>query len=93
MSLFKKIFEKVIAEDNVAGDGGAFGATGSNGGAYPAGTDFYAPGDARIPNVLGSKPGKRKKKRKVKNRKKSKKKRVSKHEQVHIQRRNLNRSL
>ena len=93
MSLFKKIFEKIIAEDNVAGDGGAFGATGSNGGAYPAGTDFYAPGDARIPNVLGSKPGKRKKKKRNKKGKKKRNKKVSKLEQVHIQRRNLNKSL
>lgn len=89
MSLFKKIFEKVIAEDNVAGDGGAFGDTGSNGGAVPAGTDFYAPGDARVPGILGSKP--RKKKRKKGKRRKNRKK--NKHEQVHMQRRNLSKSL
>ena len=83
MNLFSKYFDKLIREEigmTSGGDGGVFGAGGSHGGMFPGGSDFYAPGDARIPDLLGSK----KKRKKRKKRKKSKKKRLE-----NIQRRNL----
>lgn len=87
MSLFKKYFEHVLNEDNVAGPGGAFGDTSSTGGMFPGGSDSYAPGDARIPTFLGSKSTKRRKKRKKRRSKKTKK------ESIIIQRRNLRNSM
>ena len=83
MSLFKKYFDKILQEDNVAGSGGAFGDTSSACGMFPGGSDSYAPGDARIPTFLGSKLKKRRKKRKKKRGKKTKK------ESIVMQRRNL----
>lgn len=69
-----KDYTKLLREDNVAGDGGAFGGGPSfgHGGAF-GNTDFYAPGDARIPFALGyfSRQGKlRKKKRRLKRKRK-----------------------
>ena len=90
MSLFNKYFTKLIEEEigmTSAGAGGVFGAGGEQGGMFPGGSDFYAPGDARIPNLLGSK--KKRKKRKKRKRKSKKIKR----EQIKIQRRNLSRTL
>ena len=90
MNLFEKYFNKILSEDNVAADGGVFGSTSSaEGGSFPAGRDFYAPGDSRIPDILGSKSSKKKKKRKKNRKKKSK----IKKETIKIQRRNLSRSL
>ena len=95
MNLFNKYFTRVILEDigmTSGGSGSAFGtsAGGEFGGMFPGGGDFYAPGDARIPDLLGSKP--KRKKRKKKKKKRSKSKKVKK-EQIHIQRRKLGNSL
>ena len=90
MSLFNRYFTKLIQEEigmTSGGTGGVFGAGGDQGGMFPGGSDFYAPGDARIPDLLGSK-----KKRKKRRKKKRKSKKVKK-EQIKIQRRNLARSL
>ena len=73
-------YVKLIREDNVAAGGGVFGDGPSFGhGGAVGNSDFYAPGDARIPFALGyfSRQGKlrkkkRKKKRKTRKRKKSK---------------------
>lgn len=48
-------FKKFLKEMNAAGAGGVFGvgSSGEFGGAV-GNTDFYAPGDARIPKVLGT---------------------------------------
>ena len=72
---FEKIFFKMIREQNIAGAGGALGT--GDGFDPEAGeissSDWYAPGDARIPKVLGkgkvqtrkgSTGGKKKKKKK-----------------------------
>ena len=72
---FERIFFKMIREQNIAGAGGALGA--GSGFDPESGevdsSDWYAPGDARIPKVLGkgkvqtrkgSTGGKRKKKKK-----------------------------
>jgi len=64
-----KLFKKFFKEDNSAGDGGSFGGF-ESGGAFSG--DFYAPGSAIIPSVLGtySRKGKVKgKKRRAKSRK------------------------
>jgi hypothetical protein len=50
-----KSFKNFITELNVAASGGVFGSGPSldgHGGAV-GNTDFYAPGDARLPKVLG----------------------------------------
>jgi len=61
MSTFKNIFLKLLDEDgNVAGPGGALGTWTSS----QFSGDFYAPGDSRMPKVLGAKKKKRKKKKK-----------------------------
>jgi len=91
MNLFSKYFTKIIEEEigmTSGGSGSAFGtsAGGEFGGMFPGGSDSYAPGDARIPDLLGSKP-KRKKRKKKKKSKKVKK------EEIHIQRRKLVNSL
>jgi len=60
MRTFKQF---VYNEDNVAGAGGVFGTASSmgHGGAF-GNSDFYAPGDTRIPTPLGAKKvGKKKK--------------------------------
>lgn len=73
-------YVNLIKEDNVAAGGGVFGDGPSFGhGGAVGNSDFYAPGDARIPFGIGyfSRQGKlrkkkRKKKRKTRKRKKSK---------------------
>ena len=72
---FERIFFKIIKEDNIAGTGGSLG-TGSGfdpGEGEIGSSDWYAPGDARIPKLLGkgkvqtrkgSTGGKKKKKKK-----------------------------
>ena len=90
MSLFNKYFTRLIQEEIGMTSGGAdgvFGAGGDHGGMFPGGSDFYAPGDARIPHLLG---GKKKRKKRKKGKRKSKK---IKKEQIKIQRRNLARSM
>lgn len=91
MSLFIKIFNRVLAEDIGMTSGGAdsvFGAGGSTGGSFPGGSDFYAPGDARLPVILGAKPPK-KRKRKGKKRKKLKNKNKVKELYTPVIRRNI----
>ena len=52
----------VLKEDNTAGAGGVFGTAPSMGhGGDVGNTDFYAPGDMRIPSPLGAKKVKNKK--------------------------------
>lgn len=68
-----KLFKNFFKEDNSAGDGGVFGSFGGSG-AFS--NDFYAPGSAIVPQILGtySRKGKVKgKKRKAKRRAKKKK--------------------
>ena len=76
--LFEKVFYNILNEDMAAGDGGVFGSgsTTGQGGAF-GNSDFYAPGDNRMPKILGTskkKPKKRKKKKKKKASKKTKRK-------------------
>jgi hypothetical protein len=48
---FQKLVQEVLNEDMMAGgDGSVFGSNVSSGGV--SSTDFYAPGDQRIPNAL-----------------------------------------
>ena len=51
---YQRILEQMMAST-------VFGpnASGDQGGAVPGGSDFYAPGDARVPKVLGSSKKKR----------------------------------
>lgn len=51
MKIFERQFYKHLNESNMAAAGGVFGDAGSMGfgGAVTPSTDFYAPGDARIP--------------------------------------------
>lgn len=57
-----KTFKQFVMEMNTAGTGGVFGpGVGDHGGAV-GNTDFYAPGDSRVPIALGAKKiGKKKK--------------------------------
>jgi len=58
-----KSFKQFVLEINAAGAGGVFGNASSmdHGGAV-GNTDFYAPGDTRVPSALGAKKiGKKKK--------------------------------
>lgn len=68
-----KLFKNFFKEDNSAGAGGVFGGF-ESGGAFSG--DFYAPGSAIIPGVLGmySRKGKVKRKRKKRIKKRSKRK-------------------
>lgn len=56
MKSFAHRFTKLIEEDMIAGEGGAFGSAPSmsHGGEVPGGSDWYAPQDARVPSYLGS---------------------------------------
>jgi hypothetical protein len=50
-----KSFKQYITELNTAGAGGVFGDAPSMGhGGSVGNKDFYAPGDARIPYIIGS---------------------------------------
>jgi len=62
MIIKSKTFRQFITEMNTAGEGGVFGpGITSNGGAV-GNSDFYAPGDSRVPFALGAKKvGKKKK--------------------------------
>lgn len=61
-------FKKFVNETNAAGAGGVFGAA-AGADASVFSSDSYAPGDTRVPKVLGmySRKGKIKKKKKKKN--------------------------
>ena len=64
MKLFEKLFYDKLLEDMGAGAGGVFGSAPSMGhGGDVGNTDFYAPGDTRIPKG-GKKKQKKKKKKK-----------------------------
>lgn len=85
-------FKRMLIEDMTAGAGGAFGDTGSMGfGGAIGNTDFYAPGDMRIPT-----PGKKtrkSKKPKKKERKNNKSENVGSNLLIPMQRRPLTKSL
>ena len=80
MTEFNKLYNELLTELNIAGDGGVFGSADSmgHGGSLTPSSDFYAPGDAR--NIFGG--VKRKKKRKKRARKKHKKKRIKKEDTI-----------
>jgi len=68
-NLFEDKFLELIGEENLAGGpGSVFGAgsiqpIGDAGNQFPSQNDnAYAPGDSRIPKVLGAKKGKKKNK-------------------------------
>lgn len=66
MSNFNQLVEKLLTEiANVAGGPGSVtgpGTSGNYGNQFPSQNDnVYAPGDARIPSILGSKKRKKKK--------------------------------
>jgi hypothetical protein len=63
IGLFEQAFYKALSEMNVAGGAtSVFGTvnSGATGNAFPGHQDNYAPGDSRLPKVLGA--GKKKKK-------------------------------
>lgn len=72
MNLFERAFNKIINEDaNISGGvesvfgPGTEGPIGSFGNQFPSQNDkAYAPGDARLPKILGGKNKKKKKKEK-----------------------------
>lgn len=71
MSNFNKLVDKLLTElANVAGGAGAVTGpitSGNYGNQFPSQNDSaYAPGDARIPSILGAKVSRRKKRRKHK---------------------------
>ena len=52
---FDKLFKKLLAENNFAGPGGAFGDNlqgGAGQGSAVKMTDWFAPGDMRIPKII-----------------------------------------
>ncbi len=61
-----KTFKQFVKEDMTAGIGGVFGTAPSmdHGGAV-GNSDFYAPGDARVPTALGARKDKKTKKKKI----------------------------
>ena len=81
--LFEKVFYNILNETMGAGDGGVFGSsTGMGHGGNVGSSDFYAPGDARMPKILGSS---KKKKRKTAKKRKKKGKKGKKMEEDSIQ--------
>ena len=54
-NLFARVFMKVLQEEMTAATAFGLGAQTNQGGAVPGGSDFYAPGDARVPKALGAK--------------------------------------
>jgi hypothetical protein len=50
-----KSFKQFVEEMNMAGEGGVFGPGVTSHGGDVGNTDFYAPGDMRIPVALGAK--------------------------------------
>lgn len=59
-NLFAEEFKKLLAEEMVAGTVFGLGAATNRGGSV-GNSDWYAPGDTRIPSALGSKRKKRSK--------------------------------
>lgn len=66
MSQFNEIVNQYLAEFNTSGAGGVFGTTVDTVGVPGGPGDIYAPGDARIPKLMGAKKARRRKKRKKK---------------------------
>ena len=58
MNNFTKLYQQIL-EDNIAGPGGVFG----NYTQSQFSSDSYAPGDTRVPKVLGAKKVKGKKRK------------------------------
>jgi len=85
MSNFNKLVANILSEmSNTAGTAFGPAASGEYGNQFPSQNDnAYAPGDSRIPSILGAKSGKRKRKGANK----------SKGSKVFVQRRNLSTSL
>lgn len=85
-------FKRMLIEDMTSGTGGAFGDAGSMGfGGAVGNTDFYAPGDMRIPT-----PGKemrKSKKSKKKSHKNNKSENVGSNLLIPMQRRPLTKGL
>ena len=55
INLYHKLFKKILSEDSFGGDGGALGSATAHGGDV-GNSDWYAPGDSRVPpNVDGKK--------------------------------------
>lgn len=66
MNFFERRFKQLLDEDMTAGAGGVFGDAPSMGhGGAVGNTDFYAPGDMRIPKG-GKKKARKKKNKKTK---------------------------
>jgi hypothetical protein len=66
MNFFERRFKQLLDEDMTAGAGGVFGDAPSMGhGGAVGNTDFYAPGDPRIPKG-GKKKARKKKNKKTK---------------------------
>lgn len=63
MSTFNEKVRNYLTEFNTSGAGGVFGHTGDTVGVPGGPGDIYAPGDARIPKLLGAKSRKKKKKK------------------------------
>ena len=53
-NLFEKIFKKLLREEMTAATVFCLGSQTNQGGAVPGGSDFYAPGDSRVPKALGA---------------------------------------
>jgi len=68
--LFEKVFYNLLNEDMSAGSGGVFGSF--NPGGFGGG-DTYAPGDARLPHILGQKKRKKNKSKRKQKKRKNKK--------------------
>ena len=71
LKLFNQLVTRYLTDNTLAGVGMA--ATGGQGGGDYSSSDTYAPGDARLPKVLGAtikRKGKVKKKRKKKTKRK-----------------------
>lgn len=62
IGLFEQAFYNILEMNVAGGTTGVFGSVdvGATGGAFPGNQDNYAPGDSRVPKVLGA--GKKKKK-------------------------------
>lgn len=73
-NLYSKTFKKVLEEDSLAGDGGAFGNVQPTAGTFSG--DTYAPGDSR--NVFGGLPKKIQKRAGITSKSKKKRKKRKK---------------
>lgn len=86
INIFERVFNKLLAEDNLAGGGGVFGDYGDGHGGAVNMTDFYATKDGR--NITGG-GGKKKKKQTTKKKQKD----VGTNMLMPVQRRPLSRDM